>query len=953
MIERCARRLGLRWGLGLFWGLLLLVMSAPIPAQSEAVGPDAADLEWLAEFVRDKGRIRIGAMDNWPPISFVDFYGQPSGIGKDLVDKLNAQLKGQVELVSGPWSQIYQDVLAGKLDAIMDITPTASRREQFEFTAPYLSIPYVIVAPRDAPYLASEADLKGKRLALERGFFDAESLKTLNPEIEIVEYPDSAAALDAVARGDVDAYAGNRAVAAYLLQHEMIANLTIHGRLGIGRSVLAIGVPKGNSRLRDILQKALRAFGEKGMNEILAAWVKQEVDAEARIDLDPAEEQWLQSHPVIRLGLDPAWPPFEFVDNAGRFSGISAGFAEEVSNRLGIEMVPGGQATWHQALEAIKAGDVDVMPMVTPTAERRAFMNFTQPYLSFPAVLVTRRASDYLSGIKDLEGRRVGVVREYVTHEGLLRDYPEVRVAPFDSVGQVLEAIEGGDVDAGLLNLAAASYEMDRLQLRDLKIAAPTEYEFELAMGVRKDWPELLPILDKALATIDDRTRVAIKNRWINLQVELGLEWQQVALWGGSGAALLLGIIGLVTIWNRQLNGRVRAREAELELQAQDLRERIKEQTCLYSMSSLLERTALSLKDLLAEAVALLPPGWQYPDISRARIRYRDIDVSTPGFRPTAWVQQAPILVRGEEAGIIELAYLELCPDRDEGPFLREERTLIDELARQIGRAIERRLDEEDLRAYNARLEKRAELLLESVTEGVFGLDAEGMTSFVNPAGARMLGYRVDELVGKPMHTMVHDRQPDGMPYPLERCPMHRCTQYGEPCSIDDEVMWRKDGSCFQVEYSGVPLISDGKRLGAVVVFRDITQRKQAEQELRIAKDAAEEATRAKSDFLANMSHEIRTPMNAIIGMSHLALQTELDLRQRNYIEKVHRSAESLLGIINDILDFSKIEAGKLDMERIDFRLEDVMDNLANLVGLKAEENGVELMFQIPAELPT
>ena len=211
-----------------------------------------------------------------------------------------------------------------------------------------------------------------------------------------------------------------------------------------------------------------------------------------------------------------------------------------------------------------------------------------------------------------------------------------------------------------------------------------------------------------------------------------------------------------------------------------------------------------------------------------------------------------------------------------------------------------------------------------------------------------MFGWPMGEMVGKPTAIGYSDEAANvsggSQPYEeMSRGLVHRREQ---------ELM-RRDGSRFWVRLTGTAVDPTDVSRGLVAVVDDITTERAAVEEIRKAQALAEATARMKSDFLANMSHEIRTPMNAIIGMSHLAMKTELTPRQRDYMKKIQGSSQHLLGVINDILDLSKIEAGKMTVEHIAFDLNQVFDNVAGLIAERTAAKGLELIFDVAGDVPS
>ena len=316
-------------------------------------------------------------------------------------------------------------------------------------------------------------------------------------------------------------------------------------------------------------------------------------------------------------------------------------------------------------------------------------------------------------------------------------------------------------------------------------------------------------------------------------------------------------------------------------------------------------------------------------------------------------IMAVPLKSGPQVVGVIGLAY----GPESEATFGAQEVELLSRFAQLASVALD------NARLYTATQESERRLtdIINFMPDPTLVIDAKGRVIAWSRAMEEMTGIPAQEMLGKGDYEYA-------IPFYGERRPVLLDLVLLPREELEQKYGGIKAKSSVLVAETYVPSLKGGGRylyatasalhnaqgevVGAIETIRDITERKNAEVELQKAKEAAEAATQAKSDFLANMSHEIRTPMNAVIGMAHLALQTELTPKQEDYLRKIQRSAHSLLGIINDILDFSKIEAGKMELESVDFTLDEVLDNVSTMMGVRIHEKELEFLLDTSRDVP-
>ncbi len=938
------------------------------------------------------------------------------GMVSDYVSLLEKRLGVRMEVVFGiTFKKALAMGRAKEIDLFPCVAETPARKDFLAYTKPYLSFPLVIITRKDYPYIGGLSDLSGKKVAEIKTLAYYARLKKRYPKIDFYFVKSIPEALEAVSLGKADAYTINLAVGSYYIGQLGLANLKVAAPTADKVNELGMGVRKDWPMLVGILNRALASITQTERDAIQQRWTSIRYE-HALVSSDVLKwvlgaggaallvllSFLFWNRKLKREIVERNRAEKELRENEKQFRTLVANIPGVVYRCMsghpwsmlfisnGIEALSGYPASEFLGENPVRDfGSLmhpdDMEPIARNTAEAVADH---RPFVNEYRIIDSKGEVHWVYAKGQAAYGSDGLPE---CLDGTIFDITDRKKAE-EELKKLSRAVEQSPTSVVITD------PQGNIEYVNPKFCEITGYTLEEALGQNprvlksgENPPELYRDLWETIAG-GGEWRGELLNRKKNGEL----------YWEAASISPVISAGGSITHFLAVKEDITERKRAEEKLRRE------------HQIRSLInELLGLSLKDLslnalLDEAIELITSIPNLVFEQRGALFLMDAETDTlvlnahRGLHPSLIEKCATVsdgtCLCGRAAASKKLVFESHLNEKhdvmfdgitDHGhycvPVLSLSKQLLGLFTVYVEAGHQYQEDEESflrniadvlsgiierMNAENALLETkgRMQAIINTAPIGI-ALLIERKFIMGNKLLGEMFGYDPDELAGmetRPFYIDDEEWERVGQAvYPaLER---------GETVSIETK-MRHSSGEPLDVLLNASAFILATGPTEIIVTFLDISDRKKDEEELNknlreldgaqsamlnmmedldLQKGKAEEATKAKSDFLANMSHEIRTPMNAIIGMSHLALKTDLTTKQHDYISKVQSSSNALLGIINDILDFSKIEAGKLDMESVEFHLEEVLDNLANLVGLKAEEKGLELLFDIERDAPT
>lgn len=558
----------------LVWLLLSLGMIGadfPASAAGEALKKES-DLQ--------RSSIVIALRNDLPPFSFLNIEGGPAGLFVDMW-KLWATRTGQtIKFRMGTWKDNLQSLEAGSTDLIGAMLGAEERAPWITLSDPLYEVGVRLHFLKKNGILHVD-QLKGERIGVVDQTALQDDLQRDYSDFEIIPFATFEEMIHAARAEEILAFAGTPTLVS------MIAN-----RLGLAwefeasdeilyAKTLHAGARKDHVELLRLVDRGFGAISHGELAAMESVWLPDPAtryfpSRSQRIKLTREEEGWVERHPRVNLAISEGFAPFSFVGQGNEPVGIWADYIELIRTRTGVDLRAAIAAPWETLMQQLQTRAVDGVACTGKTAEREELLAFTDHYMTVPWVIVARDDFQlYSVTLDELSGKTVAVLKTSPVYE-ILRSHPTVQIIEVSKVEDIWETVSLGRADAGISNLASASYYILRKGITNLKVVGVLKDQLGLGLGIRKDWPELVSILNKAIGVITPDEHNAIQKKWMSVRYEQGVEWSIVRRWivlivAGSGIILITAML----LWNRRLTSEiVRRKYSEQALRESESRYR-------------------------------------------------------------------------------------------------------------------------------------------------------------------------------------------------------------------------------------------------------------------------------------------------------------------------------------------------------------------------------------------
>lgn len=528
------------------FAILLYYILSPFPTQAEEKQQDSTPLKIF--LISDSSPFSMTLPDGTPTGLYVEFW--------KLWSKTNDI---PIEIVLADYSDNILSLKNHQTDFQGGLFINSQRQQWADFSIPIHQVKTGFFFSGDVAQIPPIAELKGKLVGVGKGSYQETYLREHYPDFKLRPFNNVEDTINSLLNKKIDAIfteipymnaqlgkLGLRGVFK-LSKDEQISN-TVHALIPKGSPKLVLLINEG---IKKIPISKIIALENKWLPDTTPYFSKYVSSDIKNVNLK--QIKWLKQHNKLTLGIDANSEPFEFINDKGDYSGISSDYVNILAKKLKLNLTTDDNHNWNDLLSMLKSGKIDILPAIVKTKDRSQFINFTEPYLSFPMVITTRKDKLFVQNLNDLKGHKVGIVMGYFIEELLKRDHPELNLVKVNNTKLGLQLLNSGKLDGFIANLAVVTHILNTSNLNMVRISSSTPYNLDLAIGVRKGLEPLVPILNAALETIDKDTRATIANRWLALNINLGTSFKEYLLWSTPIILLLTLIIIYVIRSNKKL----------------------------------------------------------------------------------------------------------------------------------------------------------------------------------------------------------------------------------------------------------------------------------------------------------------------------------------------------------------------------------------------------------------